>query len=139
VERTTDTRKASSLPVEVTYKVEIFPQKGGNCLIEKGNWKERVKSELSRGTSVMGGRFVVSNNDMGTLREVYKACHAVQGLRDRDMTHLVKQPMTARQLSRKLLVSLVAIIRFRIYTNDVQQTYFQCRQLNVQSIYLPIK
>jgi Reverse transcriptase (RNA-dependent DNA polymerase) len=84
----------------------------------------------------MGGRFVLSNKDVGTPHEVYKACYVVQGIRDRDKPYLVHQPMTARQQSTKLLVAMAAIFGFRVFIHDVQQAYLQSADKQMRDLYI---
>jgi Reverse transcriptase (RNA-dependent DNA polymerase) len=120
----------ASSPQFIAAKREI------DGLVDKGTWKVCVKSELPPGANIMGGRFVLSNKDVGTPREVYKARYVVQGFRDRDKPYLVHQPMTARQQPTKLLVAMAAIFGFRIFTHDVQQAYLQSTDKLMRDVYV---
>jgi hypothetical protein len=89
-------------------------QKEIQGLIERGTCKVVLKDKLPENPNIMGGRFVLTIEDSGTSKEIYKARYVVQGFRDKKNTSLVHDSSTSTQQSTKLLIGLAAIFGHRI-------------------------
>jgi Reverse transcriptase (RNA-dependent DNA polymerase) len=108
-------------------------------LIKRDTWEVVRKRDLPADANVLCGRFVMTIKNIGTPEEMYKARFVVQGHKDREKAFLTHNSATLRHSSVKLLVSIAAIMGFRIWTHDVTQAYTQAADCLVRDVYLDPK
>jgi hypothetical protein len=99
-------------------------------------WKGVLKDEMPENPNIMGDRVVLTINDSGTSKKIYKARYVVQGFRDKKKTSLVHDASTSKQQSMKLLIGLAALFGYRIFSTDVTQTYLQRAEPLMRDIYI---
>jgi hypothetical protein len=87
-------------------------QKEIQGLIERGTRKVFLKNEMPENPNIIGGRFVLTIKDSGTIREIYKSRYVVQGYRDKKKTSLVHDASTSKQQSTKLLTGFAVIFGY---------------------------
>jgi Reverse transcriptase (RNA-dependent DNA polymerase) len=111
-------------------------QKEIQGLIECGTWKVVLKDEMPENPNIMGGRFVLTIENSGTSKEIYKARYVFQGFRYKNKTSLVHDASTSKLQSTKLLIGLAAIFGCRIFSTDVTQPYFQSAEPLMRDVYI---
>ena len=72
----------------------------------------------------------------GTGNELTKARYIAQGHRDRDKSHMVHSITNLRQSSTRIVILVVAIKTFRIFSHDVTQAYLQSEDKLTRQVFL---
>lgn len=96
-------------------------------LITKGTFEIVAREDVPQGSNVFGGRFVLCIKNKGTGEEVFKARYVVQGHKDKDKSLLVHHSTNLRQSSLRVLTIMAAIFGFRVWSQDLSQTYLQSK------------
>lgn len=108
-------------------------------LKKRGTWKVTFKRDLPSDPNILGGRFVLTLKNVGTGNELAKARYVAQGHRDTEKTTMVHNITTLRQSSTRIIVSVAAVKKFRIFSHDVRQAYFQSSEKLTREVYLQPK
>ena len=94
-------------------------------MIKRETFIVLLKSEMPDDSSILGGRFVIAIKEESTGKEIWKARFVVQGYRNKLKNSLVHNTCTTSRHNTRLLVGLVSIFGFRLYSTDVIQAYLQ--------------
>ena len=105
-------------------------------LRDRGVFKVVKQQSLPQDANILGGRFVLSIKDHGTPQEKLKARYVVQGHTDADKNVLVHNTTTLRQASVRLVVSIAAILGYRLWSQDITQAYLQSDDTLVRPVYI---
>eukprot|EP00170_Pyropia_yezoensis_P002201 contig_9242_g2205 len=105
-------------------------------LLRRKVWAFVKRKDLSRGVNILGGRFVHALKHVGTPKEKGKSRYVVQGNRDKAKPFVVHNLSTQRQRSTKIIVSTSAVLGFRIFSDDINQSYLQSKDKLSRSVYL---
>lgn len=83
--------------------------------------------DVCDGERIIGGRFILSLENYGAPNETKKGRFIAQGFSDHDKLYMVHSTSTLRAASIRIIVSIAAIKRFRIFSHNVTQAYLQCK------------
>lgn len=119
-----------STPVPAAITEEI------DGLIRRGTFQVSNPYELPEDSNILGGRFLLSIKDKGTPEELYKARFVVQGFSDAENNILVHASTILRQYSIRILISGLAFLNTRIWSQDVSQAYIQSTTDLQRNIYI---
>jgi len=105
-------------------------------LLTRGAMNPAARSSLPAGSNIIRGRFVFTLKGVGTSDEKPKAQYVAQGHLDKAKPFMVHNLATLRQRSTRLLVSTSAVLRFRLFSHDINQAYLQSRDKLAHTLYL---
>ena len=105
-------------------------------LLIRGAMRPVARSSLPAGSNIIRGRFVFTLKGVGTPEEKPKARYVAQGHLDKAKPFMVHNLATLRQRSTRLLVSTSAVLRFRLFSHDINQAYLQSRDKLARTLYL---
>jgi Reverse transcriptase (RNA-dependent DNA polymerase) len=71
------------------------------------------------------GRFVLTIKDSGTVNDIFKTRYVAHGFNDIAKAHLIYDSPVSKPESTRIILSLAAILGFRITSSDVTQAYIQ--------------
>lgn len=95
-------------------------------LLNRGTFKVILLEEIPSDGNVLPGRFVLSIKSTENGEIKYKARYVIGAHRDRLKHMMVHSSTTPQPQSIRLLLALVMIFGFDLWTLDVRQTYLQC-------------
>lgn len=99
-------------------------------------WDVVARADLPPGANIIKGRFVNALKHAGTAKEKAKGRFVAQGHKDKDKPFVVHNNPTLRQRSTKIIVSASAVLTFRVFSHDVNQSYLQSKDHLSREIYL---
>lgn len=102
----------------------------------RGTWKVVNVAELPPDATIIKGRFVNKLKHAGTPGEMPKGRFVAQGHKDKDKPFVVHNTPTLRQRSTKVIVPTSAVLDFRVFSPDVNQSYLQSKDRLSRDIYL---
>eukprot|EP00170_Pyropia_yezoensis_P002751 contig_11549_g2756 len=106
------------------------------ALLRRKVWARVKRKDLPNGANIMGGRFPHALKHVGTPKEKGQSPYVVQGNRDKAKPFVVHNLSTLRQRSTKIIVSTSAVLGFRIFSRDVNQSYLQSKDKLSRPVYL---
>ena len=78
-------------------------------------------SQVPKDANILGGRFVLSMKNIGPKEGQAKARYVAQINRERDTPFMVHDVSTLRSSLIRLILSVAAVKRFRLFSHDVDQ------------------
>lgn len=84
-----------------------------------------IKEELPGEGNTLGARFVLTIKNVGTNREIFKARFLVQGHTACQQNVLVHTATNVAQKSIRMLIAIVSIFGYGIWTQGILQAYLQ--------------
>lgn len=105
-------------------------------LLGRGTMKVVKKQSLPEGANIVGGRFVHTLKHVGSPNEQPKSRYVAHGHKDRDKRFVVHNLSTLRQRSTKVVVSTSAVLGYRLFAHDVNQSYLQSMEKMTRDVYL---
>ena len=126
----------SGNPISNSEIFEKAKQAEINGLKDRGTWTVLKRSELQPDSNILGGRFVLTLKNSGLQTERAKARFVAQGHRDLDKEYMVHNLTTLRQSSIRLILSITAVKKFRLFSHDVTQAYLQSEDSFSRDLYL---
>lgn len=102
----------------------------------RGLWNIVDEVDVYDGGRIISGRFILSLKNYGTPNEKAKVRFIAQGFLDRDKSYVVHDTSTLRAASIRIILSVAAIERFRIFLHDVTQAYLQSKYELSRKIYI---
>lgn len=117
-------------------RIQVARRAEAEGLLRRKVWVPVKRKDLPRGANVLGGRFVHALKHVGTPEEKGKSRYVVQGNKDKAKPFVVHNLSTLRQRSTKIIVSTSAVLGFRIFSHDVNQSYLQSKDKLSRPVYL---
>lgn len=105
-------------------------------LASRGTWRIVDRSQIPRGSKILGSRFILSFKNSDTPNPRYKARLVAQGHRDADKPYMVHDSTTIRALSLGIILAIVAHFGFRLSSKDVDQAYLQSKKKFRTSVFM---
>lgn len=90
-------------------------------LLDKKAFRVVLTENLDKDANILGGRFVLTIKNKGTEGELFKALFVVQGHLDREKELLLHASTTVSNQAIRLLVLLVTIFGFRLWSELLTQ------------------
>lgn len=97
----------------------------GNGLKTRKIWIVIPKHEVREDSLVMWGRFILTLKNVGTPEEIAKAKYISQGYKDGRKQYFVYDTKMLRASSIRLILSVSAVMNFRLFSHNVTQAYLQ--------------
>lgn len=94
------------------------------------------KVEVRDGGRIVGGRFILSLKNYGTPNETAKVRIISLGFSDRDKPYKGHDTSTLRAAPIRIILSVSAIEKFKMFCHDVTQAYLQNKYELQQKIYI---
>lgn len=92
-------------------------------LLHKKAFRVVLKEELERGANILCSRLVLTIENKGSNREIFKARFVVQCHLDREKELLLHASTTVCQQAIQLLVPLATIFEFGLWSEDMTLAY----------------
>lgn len=108
-------------------------------LMSRKIWNIVSHDKILEDSLVLGGRFVLTLKNVGTPEEKAKARYIAQGYCDGDKSYVVHDISTIRASSIRLILSVSAVMGFRLFSHDVTQAYLQSKYELTRKIYVQPK
>eukprot|EP00171_Calliarthron_tuberculosum_P003183 IDg3183t1 len=125
--------RATSTPFELAKREEI------HGLVTRNVWHVVNRRDLPDSANIIGARFDLKIKNLGTDRAKAKARFVCQGFRDELKDFIVHSSPTLRQSSTKIILSVSAVLNYRIAMVDFIQAYLQAKEKLARNIYLKIR
>lgn len=87
----------------------------------------------------MGGHFVLTLKNHGTVREIAKVRNIAQVCNDRDMLEILHDTATVIHSSIRLILSIKALNGVQLFSHDVAQAYLLSKDKLAPPVYLRVK
>eukprot|EP00171_Calliarthron_tuberculosum_P003361 IDg3361t1 len=110
-----------------------------NGLKSRGTWRAVHVDAVPKNANIIGGRFVCEIKNFGTEKAKAKARYIGQGFGDEMKSFIVHNSPHLRQSSLKVLVSMAAVMKYRIASLDFIQAYLQSLYSISRKIYVKPK
>lgn len=94
-------------------------------LHERGAFRVVKEKEGFHGADVIRGQFVYTLKNVRTREKEHKARFVAQGQNEKDNPFVVHNLATLWQRSMRMLVSIAAVLGFRIFADEITQAYLQ--------------
>nr|AHF58602.1 polyprotein [Chondrus crispus] len=105
-------------------------------LEKMGTWKRVASKDMPEGANLLGTRFALAIKNAGTPEEKPKARLVVQGHTDRDKFNVIHDSTALHQRSIRIIVSMAASEKFKIWSHDITQAYLQSEFPLKREVYL---
>lgn len=99
-------------------------------------WKKVKSLVISDWENVVGGSFVPTLQILLTSEEMAEARYVAQGLADSQRDMIPHDVSALRPISICIILSIAAILDFRIYDHDVNQAYLQSKESLTRPVFL---
>ncbi len=105
-------------------------------LLRRGTYQVTDITEPPAGSVVLNSRFVLSINEKEGEDPIYKARLVIMGHQDPEKGRIVNEAPTVTRSSVRLIIALSKILRFKLWTRDVTQTFLQSKDALKRDMYI---
>lgn len=122
-------------PRTATARFQAAAAKEIDGLNDRGTFRKLNECDLPKDAKVVRGRIVWTFKNVGTAEEAPKARFVAQGHRDQAKLFVVRNLVTLRQRSRRILVFTAANLGQRPFSDGITQAYLHSEESYTRRIY----